>query len=270
MLNNNDSLELPLDENIENNDNIRNIYMYWVGKEYKLIKILKRLIFLHSKNGKGYNVILITHNNVKDYIKYIPECFYKLCPAHQADFVRVNVVCDYGGIWLDSDTLVLTSLDSLFDIIDEQDGFFIKENNTVIWNGIFGSKKNTPIMVKWKDIINKVLEKKKEKIYWTDIGNKILQCIYNNKKELYNNYKIFNGLDNLYPVNWNNCVNEYINKPYDNYKNIIRDYQPLIVLVNSVYKKIESNKTKFDILNNDMPINYFINKSFENLNITKK
>lgn len=30
-----------------------------------------------------------------------------MCPAHQADFVRVNVICDYGGIWLDSDTLVL-------------------------------------------------------------------------------------------------------------------------------------------------------------------
>ena len=58
-------------------------------------------------------------------------------PAHQADFVRVNVICDYGGIWLDSDTLVLDSLDSLFDIIDNKDGFLIKENNKILWNGIF-------------------------------------------------------------------------------------------------------------------------------------
>ena len=72
----------------------------------------------------GYNVILITHENINDYIDNIPKYFYELSPAHQADFVRVNVICDYGGIWLDSDTLVLDSLDSLFDIIENKDGFF--------------------------------------------------------------------------------------------------------------------------------------------------
>lgn len=39
---------------------------------------------------------------------------------------------------------------------------------------------------------------------------------------LFENYKIFLGLDNLYPVNWDKCSTEFINKPYDNYKNIIQ------------------------------------------------
>ena len=77
-------------------------------------------------------------------------------------------------------------------------------------------------------------------------------------------YNIFNGLDNVYPVNWNNCVIEFLDKPYDNYKNIIRDYQPLIVLVNSVYKKLDDMSEK-EILDGNMPLNYFINKSFENV-----
>ena len=95
----------------------RNVFLYWIGKEYKLISILRHLIYLHSTNGIGYNVILITHENVRDYIKDIPTYFYNLCPAHQADYVRVNVICDYGGIWLDSDTLVMDSLDSLFNML---------------------------------------------------------------------------------------------------------------------------------------------------------
>ena len=41
----------------------RNIFLYWVGKEFKLISILRNLIYLHSTNGKGYNVILITNNS---------------------------------------------------------------------------------------------------------------------------------------------------------------------------------------------------------------
>ena len=253
----------------------RNIFLYWIGKQYKLISILRNLIYLHSTNGIGYNVILITHENINDYIDNIPEYFYDLSPAHQADFIRVHVICDYGGIWLDSDTLVLDSLDSLFDIIDNKDGFLIKQNDssceekrgwTVLWNGIFGSKKGTYLMKEWKKYLRIKLDITKGKIRWEDIGNKMLANIFNLNPSLFENYKIFLGLDNLYPINWDNCDTEFITKPYDNYKNIIRDYQPLVVLVNSIYKALE-NKTINELLNGNMPINYFINKSFENMNL---
>ncbi len=241
----------------------RNLYLYWIGPEYKLISILRNLIYLHSTNGKGYNVVLITDQNIRDYINDIPEYFSKLCPAHQADFVRVNVICDYGGLWMDSDTLVLDTLDSLFDLIDNKNGFFIKQNNDILWNGIFGSKKQTPLMFEWKKQMMAVLDEKKGMIDWCDIGNNMLRDMFKTNSELYNNYEIFNGLNNMYPVNYPSCVTEFINKPYENYKKIVREYQPLIVLVNSVYKSL-NNKTTDEILKSNMPINYFINKSIEN------
>jgi hypothetical protein len=244
----------------------RNLYLYWVGKEYKLISILRNLIYLHSTNCKGYNVILITDKNINEYITNIPTYFNDLCEAHQADFVRVNVICDYGGIWLDSDTIVLDSLDTLFDFNENNNGFFIKENNNILWNGIFGSKPNTQLMIEWKKEMIKILDNTQGKIGWCDIGNNILQNLYTTNSRLYDNYNIFNGLDNLYPVNWNNCVDNFIDKPYDNYKTLIRDYQPLIVLVNSVYKKLETMSEQ-EILEGNMPLNYFINKSFENINL---
>jgi hypothetical protein len=249
-------------------NNERNLFLYWVGKEYKLITILRKLIYLHSTNGKGYNVILITEKNICDYIKNIPSYFDKLCCAHQADFVRVNIICDYGGIWLDSDTLVIESLDSLFDNIDNQNGFFIKENSSYLCNGIFGSKKQTHLMIEWKKQMLITLDLKKENIEWCEIGNNILEKIKKQNYELYNDYKIFNGLDNLYPINWNMCVSEFIDKPYENYKNIMRNYQPLVVLVNSVYKKLE-NKSEQEILDSNIPLNYFINKSLDNLGASK-
>ena len=246
----------------------RNVYLYWTGKEYSLISLLRKIIYLHSTNKKGYKVILITPNTIKKYIKYIPNYFNKLCPAHQADFVRVNVICDYGGIWLDSDTLVMDDLDSLFDLVENKNGFFIKENNSILWNGIFGSKPNTPLMVGWKNNMINLLNKKQGNIGWTDIGNEMLEGMKNKYPDLYNDYHIFSGLNDLYPVNCDICEEEYVCKPYDNYKNIIREYQPLVVLVNSVYKKLQ-DKTEVEILNSNMPLNYFINKSLENMNTSK-
>jgi len=244
---------------------MRNIFLYWTGKEYTLITILRNLIKLHSTNGQGYQVILIDDSNIRNYIQDIPDCFNKLSPAHKADFVRVHVICDYGGMWLDSDTLVIHSLDCLFDILENKDGFFIKQNNKGICNAIFGSKKKTSLMMQWKKNMLKKLNNKKETIGWTDIGGKILKNIYTHHPTLYDNYHIFNGLDNLYPVNWDHCEKEFIDKPYDNYKTIVREFQPLIVLVNSVYKRLENN-TEEDIMSSIMPLTYFLNKSLDNAN----
>lgn len=242
-----------------------NLFLYWIGKEYKLVKILRNLIYLHSTNGKGYKVHLINHENIKNYLDDIPEYFYDLCPAHQADYVRVCVVLKYGGIWMDSDTLVINNLDELFNLINDTttNGFFIKENNSILFNGVFGSKANTELLIHWENKMKQILNQKKEKIGWTEIGNHLLQQLYNSNHKLYDGYKIFNGLNTLYPANWNVCVDQYIKKPYDNYKKLVREFQPLIILVNSVYRELE-NRSEKEILEGNLPLNYFINKSLEN------
>ena len=73
---------------------MNNLFIYWVGKEYKLISDLRKLIYLHSTNGNGYTVHLLNHENIKDYVENIPSYFYSLQPAHQADFVRVHVILE--------------------------------------------------------------------------------------------------------------------------------------------------------------------------------
>jgi len=251
------------------NSDENNVFLYWVGNEFKLITILRRLIYLHSKSGNGYKVHLINHENVKDYVPYIPDFFYHLRPAFQADYVRVSVICDYGGIWLDSDTIVIESLDSLFEKInDNNDGFFIREtknldNTNPICNGIFGSKPRTSLMLKWKNVILEVMNEKKLDISWCELGGKIL-CDFDSKTpELFEKYEIINGIDNIYPVRWYGCVENYIYSPYNNYINILRNYQPLIILVNEVYRSLE-HMSEEEIMNSRMPINYFINKSLEN------
>ena len=176
------------------------------------------------------------------------------------------MICDKGGIWLDSDSLVMNSLDPLFDIVENTQGFFIKENNNILWNGIFGSRPATPLMLEWKRQMMLTLDQKQETIAWSEIGCLMLQGIYNSQRGLYKNYRIFEGLDTMYPVNWNHCVTEFLSKPYDNYKTIIRDYQPVITLVNSVYKRLESMSEQ-EILDGNMPLNYFINKSFDNMKL---
>jgi len=252
--------------NTYNTHNCRNIFLYWVGKEYKLILLLRNIIYLHSKNGIGYNVFLINHDNIHKYIDNIPNIFYKLEYALQADYVRVNVIYKYGGIWLDSDTLVINSLDEMFNIFNYNDGFFIKENNVCLCNGVFGSKKNTNLMKIWKNKIDEYLIQNNE-INWAMLGREILDFLYKNNNDLYKNYIIYNGLDNVYPINWTNCTDEYLLKEYNNYKYIEKEFQPFIILVNDVYKEYENIYINNIDFNTKIPLFYFINKSFSNMQL---
>jgi 2-polyprenyl-3-methyl-5-hydroxy-6-metoxy-1,4-benzoquinol methylase len=134
----------------------------------------------------------------------------------------------------------------------------------MLFNGIFGSKKNTNLMVEWKKNILELLETNNEKFELIALGNRMLDNMYKSNPALYDNFELLKGLENLYPVNWISCPLEFLEKPYDNYSTIVRNFQPLIILVNTVYKKLEDKKV-IDILNGNMPLNYFINKSANNL-----
>ena len=138
------------------------------------------------------------------------------------------------------------------------------QNDEILSNGVFGSKSGTQLMNVWKTFLTKRLDVTKGVIGWSEIGNDLLQFLYMNHKNLYENYTIYNGLETMYPVNWNRCVHEFLLKPYDNYKNITKSFQPIIILVNSVYKHFESMD------NTDCtPLMYFIQKSLQSKELYK-
>jgi len=242
--------------------NIRNVFTYWTGNKFKVIKLLETIMKLHFEK---HNVIFHTINkeNIVKYLDNIPENFHDLLPNHQSDYLRVNVVLKYGGIWMDADTLIITDIQSLFNYLDNQNGFFITEG-TMPCAGVFGSKPNTKLMQNWKNEIDKIIN---NKLGWADLGPKLLESQFKLNNYLFDDYKIFDGSLTMYPVFWKRCVDEFILKRYTNYKKIEKKYQPLIILVNSVYNHLE-NKQIEEILCSAMPINYFINKSLNNLNIT--
>lgn len=243
----------------------RNVFIFWTGNDFKLIKVLRNILYLHSTNGKGYNVKFITLDNIHTYLDHIPHCFYELCHAHKADYIRVQVVNKYGGIWFDSDILVMSSLDPLFEILETTDqlGFFVTQNNKGMYNGFFGSKPKTKLMTRWCQDIDKILQNANGyNLDWEVLGNKLLDMYM--KEGLFETYKIYPGLDTVYPVNWLNQVNEFLEKPYDNYKTIVRNFQPVIVLVNNVYKMLES-KSVNEIIYGNTPLSYFIQKSYSNM-----
>lgn len=236
--------------------------MYWNGPTYSLLTLLRKLVYLHSKGGTGYVVNVITPENIHEYIPALPECFYRLQYAHQADYVRVQVLCERGGIWLDSDTIVMDSLDVLFDIMKTKEGFFIQQNNDGLWNGVFGTRPRTRIMQYWKRKIDARIQLRQEHLRWSEIGSFLLNTA-DKTRSFFRDYILFKGLDTMYPVNFDTCDREFLDRPYENYQTIVRSFQPIVVLVNTVYKRL-APYSEDEILAQRTPLHYFLETSFRN------
>ncbi len=239
----------------------RKVFLYWTGPLYKLVGTCIRLIQLHANQSSSFNLILLNESNISEYIT-IPSFFNKLDPAHQSDYARIRLLYEYGGIWLDADTLLLEDLKQLFETLGTNDCFFIRNSKGIMCNAVLGARKNSPFIKNWMIQIDAILNEKKEDIDWIEIGNSLLTKLISEGSD--EKIKIFDGGNTMYPVYWEDCISEYIVEPYEHFQQIEKEFQPLLILTNSLYKHIEKYD---DIYNSSWPLTYFIQKSFNSLHL---
>jgi hypothetical protein len=239
----------------------RDLYIFWEGKEPKLIRLLRFLMYKHSDNGNHYRIHWLNNSNLDQYLPVVHPRFPELVLAHQADYIRVNVLYERGGVWMDSDTLVMDNLSSVFRMMDESLGFLVQEGR-FLWNGVFGTRAKTQMMFQWKEEIVKRLDRGplSGDIGWTDLGIMILKEL--RRSGLTKGYKLLGGGD-VYPVKAKHCLISYM---YRNWSDgIRRPWQPFLVLVGEVYRAAE-NWTMADLLQgSNASLPFFLRQSIQNV-----
>jgi mannosyltransferase OCH1-like enzyme len=121
------------------------IHQIWIGPYDMPVRERYFTRDVKLKNP-SWQYILWTNTNLPelpDNIKAIYDQFGKHKEyTFQADILRLFVIKEYGGLYLDVDFEPLGS----FDDIAEMDSFFCKWNNLIL-NGVFGASKNHPTII---------------------------------------------------------------------------------------------------------------------------
>ena len=75
--------------------NQKNIFLYWTGKKYYLLKKLLDIIYYHSKNNKNFFVYFLNDENLNDYVDDIDKKknHIKLVTNHMGaeKIIKINV-----------------------------------------------------------------------------------------------------------------------------------------------------------------------------------
>jgi hypothetical protein len=136
------------------------IWTYWDNPD-KIPKTVKLCMESWAKYNPEYKITLLSKLNYPQYIT-IPDNIsthpnFNDNPARFADLIRIHVLAEYGGVWIDSTILLNRPLDNwMFPRYAEYSGFYISKFTTkkeypVIENWFFACNKGSQFMQLWRD-----------------------------------------------------------------------------------------------------------------------
>jgi mannosyltransferase OCH1-like enzyme len=165
------------------------IHYCWFGGKRKP-KLVRDCLKSWRKYLPDYEIIEWNETNSDLSHPFVKEAYRLKKWAFVSDYIRLNVLYNNGGVYLDTDVLVLKPLNSFLG----NECFFGKEDFEIIGSAIIGSIKENKFIyecIKYYDFIDI-----KKKIIWDEIVNTII--ITKLFKERYNDFK---SLDNLIKLN---------------------------------------------------------------------
>lgn len=127
----------------------KTIHYCWFGRNPKP-ELARKCFASWKKYCPDYKIIEWNEDNfdIQSAPLFVRQAYEAKKWAFVTDYVRLQVVYDHGGIYLDTDVEVLKPLDDLLNY----NAFFGTQNGTVISTGLgFGAVSGTPILLELMD-----------------------------------------------------------------------------------------------------------------------
>ena len=178
----------------------------WFGGKPKS-KLIKKCINSWKKMCPDYEIIEWNESNFEiNMLAYTKEAYEEQKWAFVTDFVRLYVIYNNGGIYLDTDVELIKPLDSLL----QYDSFFSMESDQYIATGLgFGAKKNN-------ELIKQMLDDYKDIHFKDENGNiDLTPCPQRNTESINNIFEKIDDKNNITIINNNAFLSKEYFCPYD-------------------------------------------------------
>jgi hypothetical protein len=244
-------------------------YQYW-DKGYNNMPLFIKKIYDHNKKMSlnfNFDLILLDDDNISSYMK-LPDIFYKLKPNFKSDIIRWNILNENGGIWLDTDIIIIKNLNDLFENINDKNLAILDiEYNYKIGCCSLVMKNNSICTNFCVNKLNEKIEKNKNLDFdWNDLGPNIVTEMYQNFKDniiLNSHDKVIKGCNFIC---WNDVpgINKqkwYLDLP-ENAKNkaeqIINNNECYYVITWTIYRMNDDENIIDKVFNDEKSVFYYL------------
>lgn len=165
----------------------KKIHYVWLGKKEKPYGVVK-CINTWKKHLKDYEIIEWNEENFDiNSNLYVKTAYDQKKWAYASDYIRLYAIYNEGGIYLDTDVIVLESFDKFLN----DKAFFGFENDEYISAAIFGAEKSHPMIKEYMEYYDNKAFSFDTQDQYKEVNTKsvssILEkygCLMNNTKQL--------------------------------------------------------------------------------------
>jgi mannosyltransferase OCH1-like enzyme len=176
----------------------KKIHYCWFGKQPYPEKV-KKCISSWKVHLGDYELVRWDESNSPMELPFVKKAYKKELWAFVSDYVRLKVLYEQGGIYLDTDMYAAKSIDDLLDT----DCFFGSESETIISCGIIGVTKEHPLIGETLKLYDNLIipgHYELEKISIPQLITRTFALRYNYKGDFKNEVKFEDII--IYPQNY--------------------------------------------------------------------
>ncbi len=183
----------------------KTLHYCWFGRN-PLSKSAQKCVDSWRRYCHEYEIVEWNENNFDiNMNEYTKKCYFEKKFAFLSDYVRLFVIYNYGGIYLDTDVEIIKSFDNLLTA----SAFFGFENNYFINTGEgFGAEKKSKIVKMMLDEYNNLLDGTHD---YEACPKMNTRAIKKYGFEINGNYQCINGIQ-LFPIDYFNPLNSNTGK----------------------------------------------------------
>ena len=188
------------------------VWLYWEGEKPLWISKCQETVFAHG--GDVQVIDPQRFDALRDSDRDID--ISHLCTAHRADFIRAFLLAKFGGIWVDSDCVVMQSLSPVMQSLDNYDFTGYRERGGYVSNNFMGAKPGSKIACAYYNCICAILRSGK-KLEWLTLGSTALTSTIENSH--INWYEM--SVEKIQPICWSHPQEYFIIRTDDAHQQIL-------------------------------------------------
>lgn len=168
---------------------VKRIFTFWEPKE-NIPGYISLCIETWKKFLPDYEIVILDYSNLDEWLgkNYFDRSLYKnFSIAMQADAIRCAILKNFGGVWLDADTILLSdkckelfNSDSEYTSINIHLAFIVAKPNAYVLNLWEKGVKRNIFLYKYVKMfrLHKIFKKVRQKFQnWDVLGNAVLNPI---------------------------------------------------------------------------------------------
>lgn len=230
-------------------------WMYWEGDCPEWIRLCHQTIRAH-----GHDVRLLSpadFNRLWERDRDIDIA--RLYVAHRSDFIRAYLLAHFGGIWIDSDCILMQSLQPILAALRDFEFVAHRERSGDITNDLLAARPESAIARAFYRQVCEVLRNKRN-IAWTAIGGEPLTALLSATRDPWHEIPC----ERIQPVCWSNPGAFFATNSPAGHERLVDSRALCYMLSNGAVKQFQLRNPSKDLLGGNTFFRYLVNKSLEN------